>query len=60
MSLKENRCIKEVEEDVYSVSQTHDNNCSYCNLRFTFKPEVEFSYLDKHKIDIDTNRFFTS
>ena len=53
--------IEEENENIYSVSQKHSNNCSYCNLGLTFKPELELlSYLDTLKINIDTNRFFTS
>jgi hypothetical protein len=52
---------KERNENVYSVSPKHNDICSYCNLGLTFKPELDSSpNLDKPKIDIDTNRFFTA
>ncbi|HEY0579625.1 MAG TPA: hypothetical protein VGC75_02860 [Candidatus Nitrosocosmicus sp.] len=60
-SFKEACCIIESDENVYSVSEKHIDNCSYCGLGITFKPELELtSYLDKPKIDIETNRLFTS
>jgi len=61
LSFMDNSYTKEEDENIYSVSQKHSNNCSYCNLCLAFKPELELSsYLDKLKINIDTNRFFTS
>jgi hypothetical protein len=43
------------------VFQKHTDNCICCSLDMTFKPELESSpNLNNPKIDIETNRLFTS
>jgi hypothetical protein len=52
--------IKENEND-YSISPKYTDNCSYCSLELAIKLEPGPSHsLVEPKINIDTNRFFTS